>query len=291
MSYPPNLNPFLWADDDNVSTADSYDTAELPLPAFTPPPLPHSTNLKLPAFWPDAPEAWFAAAEAQFKLRRVHLEEERFCHVTAALDKLTLKKVVHIIISPDPVQPYIQLKEALLASHKLTDFQKVELILAMEPLGARKPSELLADMWELCPAGQHNNIFFAALFLQRLPSEIRVLLTHEDHTDLRQLAAHADRLVAFGGCNNTVAAVESAHEDTVAAVRDFKPKNKQQQRSKQNKIQTPPPLPPRPQGNQKSQQNPPPGLLARQSAGLCFYHWTFGDKAHSCKSPCTWQGN
>ena len=142
-------------------------------------------NLKLPAFWSDALEAWFAAAEAHFKLRHVFLEEERFCHVTAALDKLTLKKVVHIIISLDLVQPYYQLKEALLASHKLTEFQKVELILTMEPL---------ADMSELCPGGQHNNIFFAILFLQRLPSEIRVLLTHEDHTDLRRLAAHADRL-------------------------------------------------------------------------------------------------
>ena len=85
--------------------------------------------------------------------------------------------------------------------------------------------------------------------------------------------------------------MESAHEVTVAAIGDFKPKNKQQQRNKQNKNQTPSPLPPRPQGNQKSQQNPPLGLLARQSVGLCYYNWTFGDKAHSCESPCTWQGN
>ena len=88
------------------------------------------------------------------------------------LDKLTLKKVVHMVISPDPVQTYDQLKEALLESHQLTDFQKVELILAKEPLGARKPSELLVYMWELCPLEQHNKIFFAALFLQRLPSGI-----------------------------------------------------------------------------------------------------------------------
>ena len=54
-------------------------------------------------------------------------------------------------------------------------------------------------MLELCLVSQHNNIFFVVLFLQRLPREIRVLLTHEDHPDLRRLAAHADSLVVFGG--------------------------------------------------------------------------------------------
>ena len=76
--------------------------------------------------------------EAQFKLRWIWSEEERFCNVTATLDKMTLKKVVHLVVTPDIMQPYSKLKEALLTSHQLTDFQRVELILAMEPLGSRK---------------------------------------------------------------------------------------------------------------------------------------------------------
>jgi hypothetical protein len=39
----------------------------------------------------------------------------------------------------------------------------------MEPLGARKPSELLNHMLELCPRGEEKNKFFLFLFLQRLP--------------------------------------------------------------------------------------------------------------------------
>ncbi len=31
--------------------------------------------------------------------------------------------------------------------------------------------------------------------------------------------------------------------------------------------------------------------LARKASGLCFFHWTFGDKAARCEGPCTWQGN
>ena len=113
---------------------------------------------------------WFAAVEAQFYLRRVTSEEERFCHVTTALDKQSLKKVVHLVVSPHPAAPYIKPKEVLLASHQLTDFQRVEMLHAMEPLGSRKPSELLADMLEMCPVDQQSNIFFTVLFLRRLPT-------------------------------------------------------------------------------------------------------------------------
>jgi hypothetical protein len=34
-----------------------------------------------------------------------------------------------------------------------------------------------------------------------------------------------------------------------------------------------------------------PAKLARQTSGLCRFHWQFGDKAYSCRSPCSWQGN
>ena len=66
--------------------------------------------------------------------------------MTATLDKLSRKKVVHLVVTPVPMEPYNKLKEVLLTSHQLTNFQRVEL------LGGRKPSKLLADMWELCPA-------------------------------------------------------------------------------------------------------------------------------------------
>ncbi len=241
-------------------------------------------NWKLQNFWPDAPVAWFGAAEAQFYLRRVYAEADRFCLVAAALDKETLKKVVHLVVAPDAVAPYSALKEALLASHQLTDFQRVEMLLAMGPLGGRKPSELLADMLEICPPGQQQNIFFAGLFLQRMPREIRVLLAHEDHSDLRALAAHADRLLAFNGWQGSetvAAAAAELEEERVAAV---KPQFKKQQKGKFQKNG----------GQQQSSgQAAPltPSQVARQAANVCIFHWRYGEKARECKAPCSWQGN
>ena len=242
------------------------------------------SNLKLPAFWADAPVAWFAAAEAQFQLGHGASQSEKFCHVTAAPDKLSLKKVVHSVISPHPQLPYNKLKEALLASHQLTNFQRVELLLTVEPLGCRKPSELLADMWELCPAEKLNNIFFAALFLQRLPREIRVMLTHENHSNLHRMAAYADRLVAFGGRQDTVAtAVDLQQEDVVAAIQ-HKGKQEPKNQGKNKQKSKLPPLPPSPQnsqGGQRTQTNTAPSTVAREATVLCFYHWSFGERAHS----------
>jgi len=291
-----DFNPFLDNDDDE----ELQHQAALPPPVN--PPLPYlaqqnqqQISFKLQPFWVDAPDSWFAAAEVQFRLRRIVAQEDRFCLVVATLDKETLKKVVHLITAVDLENSYEELKTALLLSHQLTDFQRVELLLAMEPLGGRKPSALLADMLELCPEGQADNIFFVGLFLQCLPRELRVLLTHEDHTDLRRLAAHADRLMAFNAAQpHEMAAVAAVEEfdGSVAAI-------KQQGRGKGK--QKPPPLPPRGGGGGKPggggngggkqlQQplDPAPAKLAQQASGLCFFHWRYGAAARDCRQPCSW---
>lgn len=267
---------------------------DLPPPAVQPPPppppppprpQPNFSNFKLQPFWIDAPLAWFGGAEAQFRLRHVVAEADKFCLLVAALDKESARSVTHLVAEPDPVAPYSRLKEALLAAHLLTDFQRVEMLVAMDSLGGRKPSQLLADMLELCPREEHASKLFAALFLQRLPREIRVLLAHDDHANLRQLAAKADQLMAYHKQQPfEVAAVKPDQlEDTVAALKGgFK--GGQKNKSK-NKFR--PPLPP-----PRQKDGPPPPLeLAQQAAGLCWYHWCFGDAAKKCVAPCSWSGS
>ncbi len=67
----------------------------------------------------------------------------------------------------------------------------------LPPLGDRKPSIMLAEMLEYCPAGKSATAVFAYLFLQRLPREIRVLLLEDDPADMRAIADKADRLIAM----------------------------------------------------------------------------------------------
>ena len=80
MDYPGYLNPFLVGDDEDDTA--SFFSAASP-PNFPPPPPPSAvqqfnmSHLKLPVFSADAPMAWFAVVEAQFKLQRIWSEEER----------------------------------------------------------------------------------------------------------------------------------------------------------------------------------------------------------------------
>jgi hypothetical protein len=56
-----------------------------------------------------------------------------------------------VVEHPPERMLYTALKQSLLDSHQLTDYQKIAALHKMELLGGRKPSELLASMLELCP--------------------------------------------------------------------------------------------------------------------------------------------
>ena len=54
-------------------------------------------SVKLPTFWPDMPEVWFAQAEANFRARRITSQKSKFNLVVVALDADTLKGVLDLI--------------------------------------------------------------------------------------------------------------------------------------------------------------------------------------------------
>ena len=155
-------------------------------------------------------------------------------------------------------------------------------------------------MLELCPAGEERSKFFAFHYLHRLPQELRIMLGDDDHQDVQTLAAKADRLWALHGhhLHGGVAAVQQAPSDpAVNAVRGGGTSSRCGGQAKGNRggrAQLP-----RHNAGRAAQQPPKgvgesssaPAALARESAGLCYYHWNFGEQAIKCKAPCSWQGN
>lgn len=262
-------------------------------PAARPPP-----SLHLPAFWPETPAAWFAHAESRFRLRHIEEETVKYDYLVAALNKDSLRLVLDVVADPGET-PYTALKERLVTSHELTDFQRIERIFMLENLGGRKPSELLSIMMEFCPRGEERSKFFAFLFLQRLPKELRIQLGNDEVLELRTLAAKADKLWALHA-HQQHGTINAACEDTaesepapVAAVNS----SRNQQRNRGGNRQ-------RGGGNRSNRgrggQTPAataspaaagPAEIAREGAGLCRAHWRYGDKAFSCEQPCNWQGN
>jgi len=166
-------------------------------------------HLVLPPFWGDNVAAWFASAESRFRMKRIYDEWDRYDIVVSALSKDDIRLVLDLVTAPPDDDPYTSLKARLLSTHVKTDYQRIEEMLAMDALGSMKPSQLLAHMLELCPADEERTKFFAYHFLHRLPQELRIMLSEDDHQEVHQLARKADRLWAIHGhrLHGAVAAV------------------------------------------------------------------------------------
>ena len=262
---------------------------------------------KLPDFWPASPLTWFGIVEAQFDLRSVTSQRERFSLVAAVLPESSARKITHLLAAP-PAECYTALKAALLQSHVLTDMQRMELLFNMDNLGSKRPMDLLTEMLELVKPGEENTQLFAMLFMRRLPPPVRVQLTEDDHTDLRALAAKADRCTAFLSrqtSSATIASVSSTSEEliedaaelSISAMSRGGGRGGKQRGGRFQGNKKPPQQPQQQRGQQQQQRSgqsedaDSPLDLARLSSGLCFYHFTFGSKARSCSKPCAWQGN
>ncbi len=180
-------------------------------------------SLKLPAFWVDKPVSWFVLAESRFRLHCIHREQTRYDYLVSALKKEAVSLVLDVVEHPPEHHPYSALKQSLLDSHQLSDYQKIAALHKMEPLGGRKPLELLASMLELCPRGHETSIFFTHLFLERLPAELRITLGEDSHQNVRALAKKADALWSLHGMKTSFSTpvaslVELEEPSTVVAV-------------------------------------------------------------------------
>ena len=250
----------------------------------------HQHRVKLTPFWVKNPASWFAAAEGQFHLNNVTEELSKYYHVLNALPEDTVDLVADLVEGELPGDPYTQLKRRLFAAHTLTDYQKVEQLNALPPLGSQKPSELLASIMKLCPRGTESSVYLTFIFLHRLPRELRVLLSEVDHADRRALAEKADHLWSHNTQGHHAVAAVLADEDNVNAVRRVPPRAAGARGG----------VPSGGKGGAKTGKNlggratvamSAADQAAMQASGLCWYHWSYAENAKSCREPCSWSGN
>ena len=167
--------------------------------------------------------------------------------------------------------------------------------------------DLLTEMLELVKPGEEKTQLFAMLFLCHLPAQVRVLLTEDNHSDLRALAEKADRCAASlarqAADSSLVAAAaavslgderEEAGMCSVASVSRGGGKHApggcgrggRGGRGGKGRGAG------RGGGHQfSSEAGEAPADMARLTSGLCRNHFYYGSKAFSCEQPCNWQGN
>jgi hypothetical protein len=218
------------------------------------------------------------------------------------LPKESLPTVLDLITEPPEDDPYQQLKDRLCQSHQLTEFQRVEKLHQLDSLGGRKPSELLHEMAELCPTGHEDSPFFLFLFMQRLPKELRIVLSEVyDHEDVQAMAIKANKLWSLHNHqqHGVVASVDPGSSSsqppaTIAAVKSGPPARGERSGGQHGKgrgcgrtVAT--------AATKPAAATPSavvtPDSMARASSGLCYFHWRFGEGATRCEGVCSWQGN
>ena len=235
------------------------------------------------------PRLWFAQVEAQFQTRKISAQKTKFDYVVASLSPEVATEVRDLIISPPSDDPYDNLRQALIERTSQSERCRLQHLLSnQQELGDLKPTRLLRRLQLLLgdTAREADGPLFRELFLQRLPSSVRVALASLD-TDLtlQQLAERADHMVeaAASPFTTMVSGVSTSEQSLHAAITQLKAEvcdlKSQVQRVSTAKQWKESPM------RQKR------GALATEPPTLCWYHSRFGDSARKCKAPCAQAGN
>ena len=132
-------------------------------------------SLRLPPFWPEEPELWFAQLEGQFALSRITKEEDKYALTIAHIQPKQAREVKDIITNPPVFNRYQTIKTALI--QRLTDSkeQRIRQLLESEKIGDRKPSQFLRHLSTLAGTVASNDLL-RTLWLGRLPTQTQAIL-------------------------------------------------------------------------------------------------------------------
>jgi len=216
--------------------------------------------VKLPQFWTSDPDAWFLQSEACFRRARVTDELTKFDHVVMQLPKEILSHFKDLIRNPGET-PYETLKSRLIKDFTPPTWDAMWNIIQHPDLSDQSPSTLLATLLGMIPTGEKPDKWFQALYLLKLPSELRGPLSALKWEDVRQMGEHADILWGAHRRNNNTS---STHHVDVPI-----------QASRESRS---------PSRNKRTTRR-----AATPKGKYCSYHSRFGKKARNCEPGCTWK--
>ena len=178
-------------------------------------------SLKLPPFWPADPDVWFAQVEAQFSTRGITSQRTKYDYVVASLSAEFAAEVRDLILHI-PEDPYDTLRQQLIQRTCPPEQRRLQLLFSATELGDRKPSQLLRRMRQLLgdtPTDSDGRLL-RELFLQRLPSNVRVVLASVD-TDrtLEEIAQLADKIVDIASSTVSALTPSTAVDDAIDSLR------------------------------------------------------------------------
>ena len=169
-------------------------------------------------------------------------------------------------------------------------------------LGDRKPRQLLRKMRQLLGDRPLEDGILRQLFLQRLPTNVQLILAStSDTVSTDDLASLADKILEVAPPQHSIAAITAKPAQNVATTTATTTKNEIQDLRNQlatlttqlqsvvNQLQISPPQS-RSRGRSptpaRSPSRPRSGATPSTIHAYCWYHFRFGASARKCNPPC-----
>jgi hypothetical protein len=221
-------------------------------------------------------------AETTFRRAKITCSLTKYDYVLQRLPMdvlLSVKELACRVRTGEVDDPYEQLEKKLTASYQRSPWQLTFDLLDMPDLGDRRLSVLMDTMLVSLPDDCRLDRLFLALFLRRLPPDIRDQLVAQDLQEPATMAAVADRIYDARPQGSVVQALHQVATAEVCSADGRLPSPAGRRR----------PTNRRDMGRRRTSRRR--GDADGDRSGLCFYHSNFGARASRCRSPCGWPGN
>ncbi|XP_050339719.1 uncharacterized protein LOC126766062 [Bactrocera neohumeralis] len=239
--------------------------------------------IRLPQFLPSDPDLWFTQINGLLHINRLTSDVSKYYTVITALDAETLRRVSDVARNPPNTGKYDKLKRELIARFELFN---------------KKPSQLLREMRDL-DGNNVSNEGLSTFWLQRMPNNVRCILSACKSTDLQNLAEVADRVVDNSPSHIVASTTVPQDNEANCSALNISKQNTFEARilaletsfnqiiQKLSGISV----------NMAATMNQRHGSSAepvgersrsrlRENAKVCYYHIRFGAASRKCQAPC-----
>ncbi|KAK5649818.1 hypothetical protein RI129_000847 [Pyrocoelia pectoralis] len=209
-------------------------------------------QMRVPPFWPNDPELWFAQIENQFQLSGITTDGTKYSYVAGSL-------------------------EARFASEvrlSITQEQKTKQLLELEELGDRKPSQFLRHLQQLAGAAVPETLL-RSIWSNRLPTNVRAILATQADANLTKVADLADAIMST--TNPPLGPAVNTLDDTIKNLVDQVAQLKSELRGRPSN---------REKGKTRTRSS-----SRNKTYDTCWYHYKFGNNAKKCRPLCNKANN
>ncbi|KAK5641829.1 hypothetical protein RI129_010376 [Pyrocoelia pectoralis] len=231
-------------------------------------------QMRVPPFWPNDPELWFAQIENQFQLSGITTDGTKYSYVAGSLEARFASEVRDILTAPPTQNKYETIKTELIRRLSITQEQKTKQLLELEELGDRKPSQFLRHLQQLAGAAVPETLL-RSIWSNRLPTNVRAILATQADTNLTKVADLADAIMST--TNPPLGPAVNTLDDTIKNLVDQVAQLKSELRGRPTN---------REKGKTRTRSS-----SRNKTYDTCWYHYKFGDNARKCRPPCNKANN